>query len=323
MSRAGYPTLAYLDDFAGYAPTYDRAVAAYVHFKALMNDLGLALAKEKCQPPAQNVTWLGFTINTETMELSVPQQKINEIYQECDLWVQRKKVTQQQLQSFLGKILHVAACIRHARKFTARMLETLRNMKDRTWTTIGHEFKADVRWFREYASKANGISIYAPVLDFIIECDACLSGAGGNSATHFYSWVFDEAHTKKYSAIHHLEALNIIVTFRTLCPKSIGKGCGVLIYTDNISSSYALSSGKTRDPVLAACARQLWHEAAIRDIEVRIEHKPGTDIPLADALSRMHMDTAKNDLVLSETKARNILHLPPVLNGYVFFNNDL
>lgn len=204
------------------------------------------------------------------------------------------------------------------------MLAALRDMNDRTWTTIGPAFKADVKWFQQYASKANGISIYAPAVDFfVIECDGCLSGAGGNSPTHYYQWVFDEVHTNKYTAIHHLEAINILVALRTLCPKSPPKGSGIKIYTDNSSSSYALSSGKTRDPILAACARELWLEAAVRDIEIKIEHKPGSDIPLADALSRMHSEPAMKNFELNETKTRNIRPLLPVLKGYVFFNNDL
>ena len=56
-----------------------------------------------------------------------------------------------------------------------------------------------------------------------------------------------------------------------------------------MGSQQALHTGKTKDKVLAACARQLWVDAAIHDHTVQIVHKPGADIPLADALSRQHL----------------------------------
>lgn len=112
MAKRGHPVLAYLNDSAGYTPTQSKALTANHYFKSLMAELGLALAEQKCQPPAKQFTWLGFTIDTATMQIAVPQEKLQEIRQECDTWARRTKVKKQQLQSFLGKILHVAPCIR-------------------------------------------------------------------------------------------------------------------------------------------------------------------------------------------------------------------
>lgn len=112
-------------------------------------------------------------IDTKKMELSIPQEKIVEIKDECSTWLRRSRVSKKMLQSFLGKLLHVASCIRNAKKFTARLLATLRGMGDRSWTTIGPDFKADVQWSYEYASIANGIALYAPVIEYVeLECDA-------------------------------------------------------------------------------------------------------------------------------------------------------
>lgn len=128
MRKEGHTIYAYLDDFAGCAPTQNQARQAYRYFITLLNDLGLALALEKCQEPAQRVTWLGYTVDTRTMAVSIPTPKLEELLQECETWHHRHRVTKRMLQSFIGKVLHAAPCIKHARKFTAHLLSTLRNM---------------------------------------------------------------------------------------------------------------------------------------------------------------------------------------------------
>ena len=47
-----------------------------------------------------------------------------------------------------------------------------------------------------------------------------------------------------------------------------------------------LKSGKTRDPYLAACARNIWFESALADIDLQYAHIRGVDNKVADVLSR-------------------------------------
>lgn len=316
---------AYLDDFIGCSATEQQALTAYAAFKDLMAQLGLQLAPDKCHPPSTLVTWLGYTIDTNKMELSVPRKKLAEVLELCTVWMNRSRVNRKSLQSFVGKILHIVPCIRHARKFTTRMLAVLRAMNNKNWTTIGADFKADVSWFRQYATQANGVSLFTPEVTYSvqIECDACLEGAGGNSNQHYYQWTFTKDFLDRYKVIHQIEAINIVVALRTLCPAGPPRGQGIIIFTDNMSSSIALTTGSTKDQVLGACARELWLKGALRDVDIKIAHKPGSLIPLADALSQATFDPAKRQFADQETTHRGLLQLPPVTKGYRFFTNDL
>lgn len=324
MRKSGFTTFAYLDDYAGCSASHQEALNAYHHFLNLAEHLGLALASKKCQPPAQKVTWLGYSVNTVKMEVSIPQEKIHELRTECQAWIARTKANKRMLQSLIGKIIHAAGCIRHARKFTSRLLATLRSMDNKNWTTLTADCKADIRWFLEYASVANGLSLYAPTLNFlIIECDACLSGAGGNTDSHYYEWKYAPHHLTRFPTIHQLEAVNVLVAIKTLAPPRLEDFDGVLIFTDNISASFSLESGKTRDKVLGACARELWLMGALMDAEIQIKHKPGHLIPLADALSRACTDPAMRHYVNTEVRRRGLFRLPPALCGYKFFDDSL
>ena len=44
--------------------------------------------------------------------------------------------------------------------------------------------------------------------------------------------------------------------------------------------------GASRDPIICACDRKIWRFAAVKSCTIQINHKPGKDLVLADALSR-------------------------------------
>lgn len=80
-------------------------------------------------------------------------------------------------------------------------------------------------------------------------------------------------------------------------------------------------SGKTKDPVLGACAREMWLLAAKADHDIDIQHRCGALIPLADALSRYSSDLNKATLADQLIHERNLKQLRPCLSNYVFFNS--
>lgn len=228
------------------------------------------------------------------------------------------KVNKVMIQSLLGKLVHLSNCIQHGRKFLSRILFTLRAMENRTWTTIDQEFKKDVRWFRLYAETGNGINLYTPSLPSAwIECDSSLQGGGGNTISHAYSWIYTDTHKKSFSAIHQLEA------YRTLAHVTSKDPVALTIFTDNMSLSYALMTGCTRDTVLASCARELWLEAARYGDRITIDHKPGQMIPLADALSRMANAPDKAAYVHQNIAEHNIILVSPVTDNCNFFDPSL
>ena len=57
----------------------------------------------------------------------------------------------------------------------------------------------------------------------------------------------------------------------------------ISISTDNLAFQQVLASGKGKDPLLCACAHQLWRISATKSCEIL--HKPSVKPVLADALS--------------------------------------
>lgn len=294
MGKKGFHILAYLDDFGACFASQRQARDSFKAFQDLTKELGLSLATQKSVPPTHEMEWLGYTVNSNAMSITIPPKKLNEVLQDCRNWLDKTRANKQTIQSMVGRLVYVSNCVLPGRKFISRILGTLRAMGDREWTTLTKEFKADLRWFIGYAEKANGLCLINPFRPvFNIECDASLLGAGGNSGSQCYQWVFSTAHLKTYTAIHHLEAINVVVAIRTLIPSQSSAPLLINIWTDNSASAWALQTGRTKDQVLAACAREIWLIASISNHTIAINHKPGVDIPLADALSRAAHNTAK------------------------------
>ena len=121
-----------------------------------------------------------------------------------------------------------------------------------------------------------------------INCDSCLTGGGAYSQCNYFKEKYPTALVNKKFHIAQLEALNLVAALFSLAPET---PCNlkIVINTDNEASQKVLQSGAGHDPILCACARQIWNFAAINSCIVEIRYKPGKDLPLADALSISHI----------------------------------
>ena len=89
--------------------------------------------------------------------------------------------------------------------------------------------------------------------------------------------------------------VNILVTgpiFALFCHRKHGS-----IKCDNIAVVHVLTLGKTRDPLLALCARNIWLHAGLTDISVEYSHIRSTENKVADLLSRCQGTSRRVELL--------------------------
>lgn len=221
------------------------------------------------------------------------------------------------IQALARKLIYISHCIQSARKFIARILTSLRSMGNADWITLGRPFKGDVRWFLHFAQFSNGVFLYTHKKHmYQIECDSSLYGGGGNTTAHLYDWQYSQQHKERFPHIVHLEDINITVAYKTFAPTFTIQPAKVILWTDNITSSLALQSGRTKDETLAACTRELWLQASLFNHEVEIRHKTGELIPLADTLSRNSKDPAKARLASTLVNLLRLQPVYPVIDNY-------
>ena len=126
LEKKGIRACMYLDDLLVIAPD---PITAYIQFdivRDMFRKLGLPEAVKKTQPPSHKVTFLGVTIDTRDMTLSIPKLKVDQTLREVNKTLKRQTISKRQFQSILGHLLHVAKCVPPARLFVARLLDSFR-----------------------------------------------------------------------------------------------------------------------------------------------------------------------------------------------------
>ena len=85
-------------------------------------------------------------------------------------------------------------------------------------------------------------------------------------------------------SIVQYKMVNILLAVRLFQGHWVGKK--VLVKCDNEAVVSVLRSGKTKDPYLGACARNILYVCALADIDIQYVHVRGLDNRVADLLSR-------------------------------------
>ncbi len=308
-AQDNHSSLCYIDDFFGAAPPSKYIASKGFHrLRSLMEELGLKEATEKATPPTTQMTWIGVEFDTNKMVMRVPEFRIEETLTLVRSWACKAQATRHQLQQLLGKLFYISQCVRPARLFVSRMLDTLRTTPPQGHIRLDEEFQLDVLWFIRFLREYNGVHLIAPPISHeIAQVDSCLTGCGGIFRQEYYHTTFPESVLREFRPICHLEMLNILVAARAWAAQWEHKT--VIIQCDNSTATNVLSSGRGRDPFLLRCAREIWYLSAKHNFTVVPTHVPGSQMQAADALSRAHLRPDFHRVV-SEISNGKKIHIP-------------
>jgi hypothetical protein len=290
MQKNGHKVLNYIDDFGGVASNEQQAQVAFSKLQSTLMELGLQEAKHKASAPTQRLQWLGLWYDTVAMTVSIPKDKLRDTMIMLNEWSNKRSATLGELRSLLGKLLHIAQCCKPARLFLGRMLITLRAAPRSGKIQLDQDFQRDVQWFLKYLPSTNGIYIIAPETPTVnhIYVDSSPTAGGGIFNKQCYHKQYAQQFTHGGWSICHLEMINCMVALK-LWAQQLKDKC-VCLHSDNMPSVNVLQAGRSRDPKLLSCAREVWLICAHYNINLRVEHTPGESLTdTADALSRMHL----------------------------------
>ena len=292
--QSGYDVVSYLDNFICVSLP-SEAPAAYQFSGFLLSELGFEESCSKAVPPSTRVTCLGVLFDTELMTMSVTPDRLLELETLLHSWSVKKSASKKQLQSLIGKLAFVCKCVRQSQLFLSRMLVLLCTVsQNHHHVKLSAEFRKDVLWRLRFLRIYNGVSVIPSNVwtepDAIFSTDACLTGCGGLSSTHYFHAVFPPGMLQQSLAIHNLELLAILVAVRLWGHH--WPGLRILVRCDNFAVVQGLNSGKARDSFLAAALRELWFVAARHEFELRAAHLSSSENRAADLLSRWHLDNS-------------------------------
>ena len=155
MFQLGVAILNYLDDMAG-VESKMKADFAYRCLENVLSKCGLEESKDKASPPSEIMTFLGVLFNSRTMTIEVTLDRLIEIKHLISVWKQKESASLKQLQSLIGKLNFVAACVRPGRIFISRLLNWLREIsleyvdRPKVEVVIPQLIKKDIEWWDRF-----------------------------------------------------------------------------------------------------------------------------------------------------------------------------
>ena len=260
---------------------------------------------------------MGIAIDLDLNQLSIPQHKLREITKCLAAAAGQTTITKTHMQSVIGYINHKV--VRAARIFIARLLSALRTASGDVIRVTNH-VRADLAWFSRFLATENARSIIPHSRTVLrIWADSSLKGGGATDGMRAYSYLYPHK-TAAARHITQLEALNVLVAVRTFVDSTHAAGT-IEVYGDNSASISAYSSGRARDPVLAACCRGMWFHAAKTQTNFIFTHMPGEAMALPDALSRAHQDPKHQALAATMERRAGIsrVRADPAAFSYASF----
>ena len=304
MYKLGIHILNYLDDLA--SETKQNAYFAYNTMQVMLEKCGIEEAKNKACPPSTSMIFVGVLFNTQSMTIEITSERLKEIISLLTSWLIKDKASLKEIQSLLGKLNFIAACVRPGRVFISRMLRWLKVLykEDADLHIILSYVKKDILWWHTFLPYYNGVSmmLYEEWCfpDSVFSSDACLQGLGGFWEGKFFHSKFPTKFTSKKYSINILKMFAIIV-----CLKLWGKfykGKRIQIFCDNESVCYCLNTGKSQHGILQSCLREVAFLVAVNEFQIRAVHLSSGSNRIADTLSRWEIDQCHRDQFFELTK---------------------
>lgn len=284
----------YLDDFVVLGPPESSiCMESLQKLEKVCQHLGVPLAPEKKDGPAQVLVFLGIIIDTRQGELRLPSDKLHRLIDEVDKWLSKRACTRRELESLIGTLHYACKVIRPGRSFLRRAISLLSIVKQRHHhIRLNAEFRSDMMWWKMFATCWNGTAIIIPKgpPDATITSDA--SGSWGCGAWYGSKWFqlqWPDNMRSKNIAVKEL--IPIIIATLVWGPDFAGKR--LLASCDNAAVVSVLSSRYSRDKDLMQMLRCLFFIEAYYHFSLSAHHIAGTRNVWADDLSRNRLAAFK------------------------------
>ena len=279
----------YIDDFlvAGSAGS-PACQSSVTEMCSVCEELGIPLAMDKLEGPAQVITFLGIELDSANMQIRLPWAKLLRLQAELCKWSDRKACRKKDLLSLIGQLAHACKVVPAGRTFLRRMIDlSTRAQSLEHWIRLNAEFRSDLAWWTLFVERWNGVSMlstrFVQVQPQIrVFTDASGWGCGGHWDNEWFQFKWSEAWSKKSIALRELVP---VVMACAIWGRQWAQQW-VLVRTDNRSVVDVMQSRSSPDPEIMHLLRCILFILACFQCQVKVEHIPGVLNTAADALSR-------------------------------------
>lgn len=293
LRSAALLSINYLDDYCLMGQTYEECLNNTKQTFKLLTSLGFIINKEKsCMIPSKICTFLGFVLDSEKFQITLPIEKIDRVKFEITQYFSIHRCKIRDFARLVGLLVSICPAVEYGWLYT-KLFERIKylnlNSDDNydKYMNLPATIQPHLQWW--YNAIQNPVSrIREDKHDLEIFSDASNTGwgaaCGGETASGLWS---------AQDLTHHINYLEILAAFIGL--KVFAKdlnNCQILLRVDNTTAmSYINRMGGVQYPHLTDIATQLWQWCELRKIYVIASYIKSKDNITADAESRrIHPD---------------------------------
>lgn len=289
MAAKGFPGCkAYLDDFIVIQPSESECRQALTLLMQLLRKLGFAINYSKVEGPVQRIVFLGITLDTNKMTVSLPDEKLKDLYNNLNAVNIRNKVTKRELQCLTGRLNFATQCIYGGRFFLRRLNDAIAKLsKPHHRTRITLEMRKDISWWRKFLEGFNGTTCMVESRPSTpVYTDACPVACGCVYGDQFVylPWCYWPEISDLHINFQETAALEVALRFwgPTLANTKIIWHC------DNQAAVGIVRKSSSTNPIIMECLRRIFWLSVSYNFRLYPVYHPGSLNALADGVSRLH-----------------------------------
>ena len=180
----------YLDDFIVISDSELSCKREMSLLIDLLSQLGFEISWKKVTCPKTTVVYLGIEIDSEVMEVRLPEKKLSRLKHLVESFQDKSECTVLDLQALCGHLAHASKVVRSGRTFSRRIINlTTYASKCGGLCTLPDWFKDDIVWWNSFCRVLNG---KCPIIsnfrcdELLVETDSSLTGFAAKCGT---DWV--------------------------------------------------------------------------------------------------------------------------------------
>ncbi len=285
----------YIDDFITVGKgNGDDCRQNFLLLKQVCKEAGMPTEPEKDEGPATEIVFLGMELDSEKLEIRLPQEKLDRLRQTLCEVRGMKACRKRQMLSVIGILSHACKAVRAGRSFVRRLIDLSAGVQhiDR-FIRLSREARADIEWWHQFGQEWNGtammwhVSRGSPEVVLTSDASGCW-GCGAWWETRWFQLQWQGLGESATYGITAKELLPIVVAVAVWGKAWQGKA--VVARCDNMAVVAIVNTGSSREAEAMHLRRCLAFLEAKWAIQLWAEHVKGVDNEVADALSRNRRD---------------------------------
>ena len=305
ISEGASHVINYLDDFLIISPSEEQCLAERKIVTDTITHLGFGVSWKKVTAPSQVTTFLGITIDSVAMELSLPLAKVEKLQLAIRAILDKGSATKRELECIGGLVSHCSYVVRGGRTFSRRIFDLSasysRNSKS---IPLDEGIRADFDWWLSFCHTFNGKACILQDLHPIpMYSDSSFLGFGAWMGRDWLAgcWNEPDIPTDFSFGCSHLsdppafDSAPRNINVLELWPVVVGlrrwgiyfRNCYVHVITDNMQVLAMLLTGRSSNKICMTWLREIFWMCFIWNLDISPSYIRSADNHLADALSRL------------------------------------